>query len=200
MVVTKKSGKPRRTVDLSPLNKHCLRETHTTEAPFFQVSRVKKNTYKIMVDAWNGYHAIDLNEESRNLTAFITPYGRYRYYRAPQGHVCSGDTYTCRANDIIKDMEKQCKVVDNTLLYDNNITGNFFHTFNYLKLCGDTGSPSMKPSNDILKVILNFSMPLMAFRSFRVALDTVLDIPNAVKAKSGCMFSDNYSNFPTYFL
>ena len=64
VVVSKKSGKPRRTVDLSPLNKNCLRETHTTKAPFFQVSRVKPKTYKSVLDAWNSYHAVELEEES----------------------------------------------------------------------------------------------------------------------------------------
>ena len=66
-------------MDLSPLNKHCLRETHSTKTLFNQVSRVKNKTYKSVVDAWNGNHAMELDEESRNLTAFITPYGRYRY-------------------------------------------------------------------------------------------------------------------------
>ena len=77
VVVPKKSGKPRRRVDLAPLNKHCLRETHPTEAPFSQVSRIKKNTYKSVLDAWNGYHAMELDEESRTLTTFITPLGRF---------------------------------------------------------------------------------------------------------------------------
>ena len=40
------------------------------------------------------------------------------------------------AVEITKDVKRQCKVVDNALLYDNNITGNFFHIFVYLKLCG----------------------------------------------------------------
>ena len=44
VMVAKKSGKPRRTVDLFPLNKHCLRETHSTKVPFFQVSRVNPGT------------------------------------------------------------------------------------------------------------------------------------------------------------
>ena len=79
VVVAKKSGKPRRTVDLSPLNKHCLRETHSTETPFFQVSRVWKNTYKSVVDAWNVYHAVELNDDSHNLMSLITPYRCYRY-------------------------------------------------------------------------------------------------------------------------
>ena len=90
-----------------------------------------------MVDTWNSHHAVELDEESRQLTTIITPYGRYRYCRAPQGHMCSGDTYTKRVDDIMKDVIDQCKVGDDTLLYDDDITGNFFHTFNYLKLCGD---------------------------------------------------------------
>ena len=182
VVVAKKSGKPRRTVDLSPINKHCLRETHSTETPFNQVSRVKKNTHKSVVDAWNGYHAVELDEESRNLTAIITPYGRYCYRRAPQGHMCSGDAYTCRVDDITKDVQGQCNVVDDTLLFDDNITGNFYHTFNYLKLCGDNGitlnkdkfqfcqlevefavfrvtADGVKPSESILRDIVNFPEP-----------------------------------------
>lgn len=37
VVVAKKSGKPRRTVDFQRLNASCLRETHHTPAPFDMV-------------------------------------------------------------------------------------------------------------------------------------------------------------------
>merc|ERR1712082_353633 len=183
VVVAKKNGMPRITVDLSPLNKHCHHETHSTETPFNQVSRVEKYTYKSVVDAWNGYHAVELDEKSRNLTAFITPFGRYRYRRAPQGHVCSWDAYTRMADDITKDVVRQCKVVDDTLLYDDSIEGNFFHIFDYLKLCGDNGitfneekfqfcqmevefagfrvtRDGIKPSESLLKDIREFPEPL----------------------------------------
>ena len=72
--------------------------------PFNQVSRVKQNTYKSVVDTWNGYHIAELDEESRNLTAFITPYGKYQYSRALKGHVCSVDAYMRRAGNITKDV------------------------------------------------------------------------------------------------
>ena len=91
VVVAKKSGKPRRTVDLSPLNKHYLMKTNSTEVPFFQVSCVKPGTFKSVLNAWNGYHAVELEEDSRNLTSFITPFGTYRYRRVPQGQSGSGD-------------------------------------------------------------------------------------------------------------
>ena len=44
-----------------------------------------------------------------------------------------------RADEITKAVERQCKVVDDALLYDNMVEGNFYHTFDYLKLCGDNG-------------------------------------------------------------
>ena len=80
-----------------------------------------------------------MEKESQNLTAFITPFGCYRYQRAPQGQSESGDTYPKRADKITKEVERHCKVVDNTLLYNKSIKMNFNHTFDYLKLCGDNG-------------------------------------------------------------
>ena len=61
MVITRKhDGSPRRTVDLSPLNKFCKRETHAFEAPFHLARRVPRNTWKTVRDAWNGYHSVPL--------------------------------------------------------------------------------------------------------------------------------------------
>ena len=53
--------------------------------------------------AWNGYYAVELEEESRNLTLFITP-----FCRAPQGQSGSGDAYTKKADKIAKDVEQLC--------------------------------------------------------------------------------------------
>ena len=92
MVITRKqNGFHRRTVDLSPLNKFCQRETFTSESPFQMARRIPKGTWKTVTDAWNGYHGVVLEESYRHLTTFITPYGRWRYIRAPQGFVSSGD-------------------------------------------------------------------------------------------------------------
>ena len=94
----------------------------------------------------------------------------------------SGDTYTRRADDITGNIKDQCKVVDDTLLYNNTLTGNFFHIFDDLKLCGDNGitfneekfqlcqhevkfdgfrvtTDRVKPSEGILRDIANFLEP-----------------------------------------
>ena len=52
MVLTpKKDGSPRRTVDLSPLNRSCLRHTHHTRSPFHLASSIPEGTKKTCLDA-----------------------------------------------------------------------------------------------------------------------------------------------------
>ena len=106
MVVTRKpDGSPRRTVDMSALNKVCLRETHHVKPPFQQARSIPPNTWKTVTDAWNGFHSVPLAEEDRHLTTFITPWGRYQYRMAPQGSLASGDGYSRRYDEVIADVE-----------------------------------------------------------------------------------------------
>jgi hypothetical protein len=91
VICRKKSGKPRRTVDLQALNAHCSRETHHTQSPFHQARSVPMGKKKTVFDAWNGYHSVPIRECDRHLTTFITPWGRYRYCTTPQGYIASGD-------------------------------------------------------------------------------------------------------------
>ena len=66
MVVTRKSdGAPRRSVDLSQLNRFCSRETHPTKSPFHLARSVPRGSIKTVLDAWNGYHSAVLREEDR---------------------------------------------------------------------------------------------------------------------------------------
>ena len=140
MVVQPKSdGKPRRTVDLQELKKATLRETHFTPTPFNIVSTTPPNTYKSVLDAWNGYHSLPLSEESRDATTFITKWGRYRYKRAPQGFHASGDAYTHRFDNITSHIERVKRCVDDSLLWDVNIEDSFWHMHEYLKHCSDNG-------------------------------------------------------------
>lgn len=91
VICAKKDGKPRRTVDFQPLNVHATRETHHTPSPFHQARPVPHGTKKSVLDAWNGYHSVPIQQDDRHLTTFITPWGRYRYKTAPQGYIASGD-------------------------------------------------------------------------------------------------------------
>ena len=104
IVCPKKTGKPRRTVDLQALNTYARRETHHTQSPFHQARSVPPYTKKTVLDAWNGYHSVPIKQEDRHLTTFITPWGRYRYCCAPQGYIASGDAYSRRFDEIVADV------------------------------------------------------------------------------------------------
>jgi len=134
MVVTRKpDGNPRRTVDLSPLNKFCKRETHNSEAPFHVARRVPRNTWKTVTDAWNGFHSVPL----RHLTTFITPIGRWRYKRLPQGFLSSGDGYNRRLDAILAEFERRERVVDDTLFHDESLQEHWKRTIDILSLLGE---------------------------------------------------------------
>lgn len=77
VVIPKKNGTPRRTVDLHELNKATRRETHHTQTPFHIISSIPPKVKKIILDACNGYHSVALSAEARDATTFITEWGHY---------------------------------------------------------------------------------------------------------------------------
>ena len=182
VICPKKSGKPRRTVDLQPLNQHAVRETHHTQSPFHQARAIPPNVRKTVFDAWNGYHSVALHEDDRHLTTFITPWGRYRYCVAPQGYVASGDGYSRRFDEIVSAFPQKTKCVDDTLMWADTIEEAFFQAVRWLDTCGNNGitlnpakfsfarmttefagfeiTPStVRPCSRYLEAILNFPTP-----------------------------------------
>ena len=72
IVVPKKDGTPRRTIDLLPLNAVTYWATHHTPSPFNQASTVPPNTVKTVLNAWNGYQSPALADTAKEATTFIT--------------------------------------------------------------------------------------------------------------------------------
>ena len=181
VICPKKSGKPRRTVDLQPLNRHAVRETHHTQSPFHQARIIPPHTRKTVFDAWNGYHSVALHEDDRHLTTFITPWGRYRYCVAPQGYIASGDGYSRRFDEIVSHIPQNTKCVDDTLMWSDSIEGAFFQAVDWLHTCGNNG------------IILNptkfsFAKTTVTFAGFEITPTTVRPCSQYLEA---------IQNFPT---
>ena len=176
MVVTRKhDGSPRRTVDLSPLNKYCQRETFAMESPFHLARRVPKGTWKTVTDAWNGYHSVPLRESDRNLATFITPFGRWRYTRAPQGFLSSGDGYNRRFDAILSSFERKERCVDDTIHYDFDLEQHWWRTIDLLTCAGRAG------------IVLNptkfqFAERDVDFAGFRISDHTIEPHPKYLNA------------------
>lgn len=164
VTVPKNDGTPRRTIDFQPINKYCAREAHYTPTPFNAVSSLPTNVYKTTLDAYNGYHQVELDKDSVKYTTFITEFGRYQYLRAPQGHISSGDAYVRRFDEIISKVDRKIKIVDDVLLYDFSIEEGFFHTFDFLCLCALNGVTLNPPK-------FNFSQKRVDFVGFDIDWD-----------------------------
>ena len=77
-------------VDLTKLNRHVKPAT-----AYDKISSIPRGeNYKTVLDAKTGYWQIKIADEDQHLTTFITPYGRYKFLRAPMGLISSGDEYT----------------------------------------------------------------------------------------------------------
>ena len=179
-VVGKSDGTSRRVVDFSPMNTYCKRETQHVVPPYKQARSIPAHTLKTVTDCWNGYHSCPLAEEDRHLTTFITEWGRFRYCVAPQGYVASGDGYNQRYDNLIADVERKTKCVDDVCMWDSTIEDHWWRVIDYLILVGKNG------------IILNpkkfqFCQSTVEFAGFKVTetdvkplakyLDAIRDFP-----------------------
>ena len=176
MVITRKhDGSPRRTVDISPLNKFCQRETFAMESPFQLARRIPKDTWKTVTDAWNGYHGVPLRDSDRHLTTFITPFGRWRYTRAPQGFLSSGDGYNRRFDAVLAEFERKERCVDDTVHYDTDLEQHWWRTINFLTRVGQAGIV-LSPDK------FQFAEKSIDFAGFRVSDSTIEPLPKYLDA------------------
>ena len=85
MVVNEKNGGVRICVDLKPLNHCVLREHHLLPKVDEVLAQLTGATTFTKLDANSGFWQVPLSENSRLLTTFITPFGRYCYNKLPFG-------------------------------------------------------------------------------------------------------------------
>ena len=116
-----------------------LQETHLCQSPFQLVSHVPPKSKKTVLDAVDSYHDIAFDEHSQPLTTLIMEEGCFMYLRPPQGHLAAGDTYTRCCDEIIKDIPRKTKIVDDTLIHDTNIENAFYLMWDHLLLCSQIG-------------------------------------------------------------
>ena len=114
MVVTPKSnGKVRVCVDLSKLNEFVRRENHPLPAVDTTLGRLAGSTVLTKLDANSGFWQIKLAWESRPLTTFITPWGRFCFNVLPFGISSVSEKFQKTMNQILFGLEGvECNIDD----------------------------------------------------------------------------------------
>ena len=69
------------------------------------------------VDQQSGYWHCTLDEDSSNITTFVTPFGRYKWLRLPFGLNESSEIFHKRLNIALEGLEGVVYIVDGIILY-----------------------------------------------------------------------------------
>ena len=118
--VLKPNGSVSVCVDLVQLNQSVKREV----PPMFSVdeSLAKLGQSKIFskLDANSGFWQMPLDQESRLLTTFITPYGRFCFNRVPFGICSAPEVYQRAMSNILEGIDGVICHVDDVLVHGTN--------------------------------------------------------------------------------
>lgn len=85
VIAHKANGKIRLCIDLRHLNNNIVIEKFPLPKINEMVSSLRGATWFSTIDLSAAYHQVVLSPESKKLTAFITPFGRYQFKRMPFG-------------------------------------------------------------------------------------------------------------------
>ncbi|XP_011071463.1 uncharacterized protein LOC105156901 [Sesamum indicum] len=104
MLVPKSSGKWRMCVDFTDLNKACPKDPYPLPRIDLMVDSTTGFEMFSMMDAYQGYHQIHMEEEDRDNASFITDKGIYCYNMMSFGLKNAGATYQRLVNKMFGDL------------------------------------------------------------------------------------------------
>ena len=104
-------------VDLTQLNKNVMRNRHTLPDVNNTLAHLKNSKVFSKLDANSGFWQIRLDEESKKLTTFITPWGRYCFNRLPYGISSAPEYFTLRMQTILEGVDNVLVLMDDILVH-----------------------------------------------------------------------------------
>ena len=116
VTVKKTNGKIRICLDPKPLNKALRRSHYPVRTLDDVLQELSKARVFSTADVRNGYWHVMLDDESKQLTAFGTPYGRYCWKRLPFGLSVSPEIFQRELNHMIDGIPGIFLIADDILI------------------------------------------------------------------------------------
>ena len=184
IVVAPKKGSDRirMCVDLSRLNRYVRRERYQSPTPADAVADLaaEKAKYFTVIDAMKGYHQCPLEEESQALTTFITPFGRYKYLRAPYGLSSIAEHYNRRMAEAFEGLTGFRRIVDDIVIYDQDEASHIDHVRQFLQRCRNQGISLNKDKWQLCQTCVTFAGFQLSRDGYRVdpsLTDAIAEFP-----------------------
>jgi hypothetical protein len=132
-IVPKPNGKIRMCVDLTNVNKGIRREIYPLPRVSDMLSNLSEGVMFSKLDANAGFWQVVMDPESRLLTTFITPWGRFCFRRMPFGVSSAPEFYQRAMEKILKGLKGVICLMDDILVYGKNPSDHWYRLKKVLK-------------------------------------------------------------------
>ena len=139
VVVPKKDGSVCICVDFRQLNESVLREVHPLPKVEDTLAQLHGAVMFSKVDANCGFWQVPLDDSSKPLTTFITPFGRYNFNKLPFGISSAPEHFQCQMNKILADLPGVLCHMDDILIFGNSKEEHDTRLHNVLQKLQTTG-------------------------------------------------------------
>ena len=117
VVILKPNGDVRTCVDLTKLNESVLREIHPLPSVDYTLGKFGGAKIFSKMDANSAFWQRKLSNESRLLTTFITPWGRFCFNRLPYGISTGSEQFQRCMNELLDGLEGVEVQIDDIIVY-----------------------------------------------------------------------------------
>jgi hypothetical protein len=177
-IAPKPNGKIRMCIDLTRLNAGVKRELYPLPKVSDTLSRLAKGRVFSKIDANSGFWQVILEPESRLLTTFITPWGRFCFNRMPFGISSAPEFYQRSMEKILHGLEGVVCMIDDVLVYGANADEHWLRLRKVLERIAASGMTLKKEKCE-------FGLPEVKFLGHVVSSEGVKLDPDKVKAICG---------------
>lgn len=121
VIVGKTNGEPRLCLDLRRVNEAVLREHHPMPVVDEYIARLGQGNIWSKLDVKEAFLQIELAEESRDLTTFITSCGLFRFKRLPFGLVTAPELFQKAMDEILAGCDGAYCFIDDIIIAGKNV-------------------------------------------------------------------------------
>lgn len=122
ILVRKKDGNLRMCIDYRMLNSVTVKERYPMPIIEDELTRLSGQAYFISLDLASGYYQVPISEQSKHLTAFVTPDGQFEFNRMPFGLANAPAVFQRMMNRILGSARftKATAYIDDVLIFGKN--------------------------------------------------------------------------------
>ena len=121
VVIPKPNDQVRICVEFTRLNMAVKRERHILPTVDHVPAKMAGATVFSKLDENSGFHQIKLTDESKPLTTFITPYGRYCYNRLPFGINSGPEHFQMQLHRVLENQPGVVCLMDDIVVYGKDL-------------------------------------------------------------------------------